>query len=576
MNDFPTLLQGDRTRKLLGLILCGLTGGAAALAAALLVRFTFDALYTRDGAALDLFTAGCLVAGFAGVAAVLGGVRIVERTLAEGLGQSYVAKLRLHLFEHLLEVPVRHLQRRRRGHLMLRFVGDLNAVRLWVSQGLARIVSASITTAFGLGALAWFNLNMAITAAALIVPAGVGMLLMARPLSETIRAARRRRSQLAGNLGEKVSDIAVVQAFGREQRERRRIRRQNRRLLRAMVRRARLSATVRALPEIAGTLATGLIVLVGLFELQRGTATPGTIVAGIIILGLLTAPLGDLARVFDYWRNFRVAREKIANLLAIPTFHRGTRDLAPLAIDAGRVTFNGVTVDGSLHGFGAEAAPGKVTAIVGPNGAGKSTLLLLAAGLVQPDDGEVRIDGQALTDCTPASVRRAVSLVSPDLPLLRGSIGWNLRYRWPDAPDAAVADALHECGLADAVDALPNGLRARVQEGGRNLSSGLRQRLRLARALLGHPAVLVLDEVDSELDGAGRELIDGLLATRDGTTLIATHDPRRLRAVDEIWHVAGGRLVERGAPADLLERDGPTARLFGLRTGQLVEFRRSA
>ena len=570
--SLPSLLGAGRARQFAGLIGWGIAQAGVAVATAYLVRHAFDT-FLRSQQALDVRALALMLAGFAAMAAALIVFRTLERGTAEALGQSFVGSVRHKLFKHLLSVPLREFQRRRRGHLMLRFIGDLNALRLWVSQGIARLLIGSIMIAGTLAALAVMNLRIAVVVGAVALTAMLAMLAFGPRLARRVREARRRRSQLAGNLGEKLSSAAVVQAFGRSRKEQRRLRRQTRRLIATAVSRARLSAIVRVLPEAGATLCVGLIIFVGMFELERGAATPGTLFATITILGLLASPLRDLARVFDYWQNFKVARQKIEQFLALPSMERGQRRRVDLSVGEGRLVLDGVGLDPGATDLSVTAGPGETIAIVGPNGGGKSTLLMLAAGLIQPDRGLVTIDGQNLSKCTLPSIRQAVGIMSPSLPLLSGTLGWNLRYRVPDASVEDIARVAKQCGVDLESPHVPEGLETRLQEGSRNIPTGLAQRICLARALMGAPPILLLDEPDSELDTAGRTMLNRVLRDRLGLTLVVTHDPQRLLAADRVWHVAGGRVIEQGRPGEILRGDGPTTRLFRLRPGQLVAAR---
>jgi ABC-type multidrug transport system fused ATPase/permease subunit len=208
-------------------------------------------------------------------------------------------------------------------------------------------------------------------------------------------------------------------------------------------------------------------------------------------------------------------------------------------------------VEGSLAGVSAVAEPGSLVAVVGSNGAGKSTLLTLAARLMDPDRGTVLLDGQNLAEREESSVRRAISMVGSDFPLLRGTVAENLHYRWPDAPQEELDRVSTLCSLDDLISELPEGLETRVVEGGRNLSAGQRQRLSVARALVGDPEVLLLDEADANLDEEARALVDRIVQTHRGrrTVLVVSHRPAVLEWADAIWQLDDGRLVD-GAAAD--------------------------
>jgi ABC-type multidrug transport system fused ATPase/permease subunit len=266
--------------------------------------------------------------------------------------------------------------------------------------------------------------------------------------------------------------------------------------------------------------------------------------------------------VQEYWQGACVSREAIQRFLDRPTMQRDA-DPVPLEAGPGRLEIEALTLEGAIVDVDAVVEAGSTVAIVGPNGAGKSTLLALVARMVDPDSGTVRLDGQDLATASIEDVRDAIGFVAADLPLLRGSLRRNLTYRQPKADDGEIADIATRCGLDGLIGRLDEGYESRIAEGGRDLSSGERQRVLLARALLGHPPVLLLDEADANLDPATTGLVDRVLREYDGTTLIVTHRHQRLASADAVWFIDDGHLVESGPPDVLLDGDGPTARFFG-------------
>jgi ABC-type multidrug transport system fused ATPase/permease subunit len=559
-HHLPPVLGGARRRLLARLVANGMLQAAAALAVALLVHLGFDALI--GGEALRPADLALIGLGLLASAAALAWLRTQERVDAERMGQDYVTDLRGVLFDRLAGLSTRAGQRRSRGGVVLRFVGDLKMLRQWVSLGLGRIAVAGITAALALAALAWVSPVLAL-ATATVTAAGVGaMLALGGRTREAMRDARRRQGYLSANVNEKVASIAVVQAFGQARREKRRLLRQSERLSAAMVEQARRAATLRALGDLTAAIASAAVLLAGALEVAAGTTTPAVVVAAMTVAGMLVPGLRDLGLALGYWNGARVARAKIEEFLTTPGIVAEEESAPVIALHGGRIEYRDIHVAGSLRGFSASARPRSVTAIVGPNGSGKSTLLAVAARLLDPDAGQVLIDGQDLASCGLDSVRRAFGMASPDLPLLRGTVERNLRYRRPDASDAEVARVRALCGVDEILAELPRGMETRVSEGGGNLSFGQRQRIALARALLGDPPVLLLDEADANLDARSARILDGILADYGGTVLLVTHRLERAAAADEIWYVQDGKLVESGTPDELLHRAGPTARLF--------------
>ncbi len=549
------ILESGRWRLVCVLVANGLGQAWAAIALALLVERSFADLGAGPPSALLVI--GLLVA-FTVVIGAGSWLRARERIDAEQLGQGYVHAVRLQLFDHLVAMSPRTVGGRSTGSTALRFVGDLSAVRRWISLGLARLAVAVTMIVATLTALWSIEPLLALVTAGSAAVAGGGAVLVGPGLRSADREARRRRSGLAGRITELIGSVGVVQANGAVPRERRRVVRRSKAVRDAMVGRARHLGRLGALAEGSGSFAIGALLIGALVAGLDGPA----VAAGMTVLGTLVPHLRGLARVQEYRQGALVAGDAIERFLARPTRSASVGDHRALPPGAGRLDLVGLGHGAALVDVTASAEPGTTVAIVGPNGAGKSTLFALVAGLLDPDTGRVALDGVDPATFHPSDLRRAVGLAGPDFPLLRGSIRRNLTYRVPDAGDDEVAEVIDRCGLDELVAGLPDGLETRIAEGGANLSAGQRQRLLLARAVLGHPRLLLLDEADANLDHRTTQVVERLVAERTGTTLLISHDPRRLTVADQVWSLDRGRLVEVGRPEELLRRDGPTARLF--------------
>jgi len=304
MERLPPLLRGPRRWLMARLLIWGAGQAVVAVATALLVERVFSAL---EGERLPLAALAALLA----VALGAFGLRVLERTDGERLGQRYVAACRLWMYDRLSDPDAADLSARRRGLMMARFVSDLSAVRLWVSQGIARLVTGGVAALGAALAVALIDIRLAVAVLAPFLLAG-GLVLGLRPrLAGAVADMRRRRGRVAAHVGEVLESVtAWPQETG--DRERRRLGRRSRFLRDAAARRARLSEAVRAAPQLAAALAVPAVLGVAASDAALG----GAAVVGVLsVLGFLAQSTGDLARALDYRLSFRIARGKLEQSL---------------------------------------------------------------------------------------------------------------------------------------------------------------------------------------------------------------------------------------------------------------------
>ena len=206
---------------------------------------------------------------------------------------------------------------------------------------------------------------------------------------------------------------------------------------------------------------------------------------------------------------------------------------------------------------------GATTAIVGRSGSGKTTLVSLLCGFYEPTLGEIRVDGRPLRELDLAGWRQQIGWVSQDAYLFSGSIRENIRNGCLNATDPEILEAAIEADADEFIRDLPQGYETRIGPAGQQLSSGQVQRIALARAFVRKPAVVLLDEATNALDGLSEDLIRTRLRRMAGerTVIVISHRLSSVRDADHVIVLAGGRVSEQGAPADLLARHGYLAML---------------
>ena len=556
MSRLPRIAAEGRGRGIALVAVLALGQAMATGVAAFATRDVFLAL-GDPGQALPL--RALILIALAGLA--VAALRVKERVVAERIGQDYAASLRLKLFEHLSRMSARDVANRRGGALAMRFVGDLAAVRGWVSLGIARLISASIVMPVATGVLFLLNPDLGWAAA---VPIAFGLLTMALAgprLEPAHRRLRARRARLAADMSERVPHAPELRLLGRTDIERRHLLRRTRKLVVAALARARGAALLRAVPDAVSGIAAASL----LFFALRSGAPGAEAAAALAALGLIILPMRDLSGVWDRHRAWLTACDKCDSLFAVPRLKRRYRRSAtPLPEAPLPLCFRGVSA-GLLDGIDIEAAAGKKIAVVGGNGAGKSTLLSLAAGLEQPRQGSVALGARDPGSLSAEERRRIIALVGARSPILAGSLRRALTMGVARRPSNAEVLAEAEAfGLKEVVDRL-GGLDGCLAEGGRNLSAGEARRVLLARAALSAPQVMLLDEPDDALDPDGPALVEQMVRRGDATTLIVTHNLALARRMDAIWYVEGGRIAEAGPPGEILAGNGPAARFFAPR-----------
>ncbi|MGD9965608.1 MAG: ABC transporter ATP-binding protein/permease [Hyphomonadaceae bacterium] len=376
-------------------------------------------------------------------------------------------------------------------------------------------------------------------------------------------------SEAAGRAVDSLLNFETVKSFAAEQRESDRYDR----ALSSYAAAAVLAYTSLVMLNVVQSLimTVGLLAMVvgAGWLVARGPMGPGDITAVILIMTNLYAPLNILGFAYREIKQTSIDMEKMFALLDEEPDVADAPNALALQAPRGEVVFDQVSFahegrDVGLEDVSFTAPAGKTTAIVGPSGAGKSTVLKLLYRFYDPSSGALRIDGQNLRDVTQKSLRHALGLVPQDVVLFNDTIRYNIAYGRPDATQAQLDEAARSAQLLDFIESLPQGWETRVGERGLKLSGGEKQRVGIARVVLKDPAILILDEATSSLDSATESEVQAALeaASRGRTTLVVAHRLSTIADADQIIVLEAGRVVERGAHAALIAKDGLYASLW--------------
>jgi ATP-binding cassette, subfamily B, bacterial len=502
------------------------------------------------------------------------------QVLTGRVGQDVLYDLRTRVFDHVQRLSLSFHERYTSGRVISRLTSDMDAVNDLFEEGIQALIFAALSAVTCGAAMLILDPVLGIIAVASFP---VVLLLTRWFRGQAERAYRATREAIAlviVHFTESLGGIRAVQAFRRQPRNQAIFDDLDDRYREANAWTTRLGAVYAPGLKLLGHVTTAVVLLVGAERVLHHQTQVGVLVAMFLYLRRFYDPMQDLAQFYNVLQAAAAAVEKVAGVLdedpAVPEPTEVGREPAALADEGsttpGRVQFEHVRFaywDGLPVVLGSGAPldlvipAGQTVALVGETGAGKSTVARLIARFYDPTDGRVSLDGIDLRSLADRDLRRAVVTVTQESFLFSGTVADNIAFGRPDATRSDIEAAAAAIGADEFIGALPEGYDTDVRKRGGRLSAGQRQLVSFARAFLADPRVLILDEATSSLDLPSERLVQRALRylMADRTAVIIAHRLSTVEIADRVLVIDDGRIVEDGAPDQLIGDGGHYGRL---------------
>ncbi|MFC4426734.1 ABC transporter ATP-binding protein [Deinococcus navajonensis] len=548
---------------------------------------------TDSAALLRLLT--LIVLGYITVQIVEFGLTYLSTLTIGYLGQNVLRDIRANVFTKLQRLHLAYFDQNPVGRLITRVTSDVDAINQFITGGLISMITSTFLILVYMTVMLTINWKLALIAFTVLPVLFVVTNFFRSKMRLTFRENRLQQAIVNTKLNENITGMQTVQLFGRQRRSALDFDHSNRALLTANSNSVKWFSLFMPAVAILGQLSIALVLYFGarliLGEGAGGTGagaalTVGTLYAFVQWTTQLFQPIQDLADVFNNLQAAMASSERIFGVLDTREEITDKPGAQPLGHFRGQVDFDNVwfaydsqvqadTPDTDdrwiLRGLDLHIQPGESVALVGATGAGKTSVTALVSRFYDVQRGAVRVDGTDVRDLPQYDLRRHIGVVLQDVFLFAGTIEGNLTLNNPEIPHERVVEACKYVGVHEYILGLEQGYQTEVRERGATLSTGQKQLLAFARALIQNPDILlVLDEatanVDTETELRIQEALTRVMQGR--TSIIIAHRLSTIEHCDRIVVMRKGRIVEQGSHQELLAKGGYYARLNRLQYAQ--------
>jgi ATP-binding cassette subfamily B protein len=574
--DFEAALSGRTLKRMLGLSLPHWPWLVSFVTLVALVAMQDGVFNFLKKQIIDRGITPGDTAALTGVIAIYGGIAVSQSAFVFGLiyfaamlGERIQYDLRKRMFDHLQELSFSYFDRTPVGWLMSRVTSDSERIADLVTWGLLDVTWGALSIATASAFMLYINWRLALIVITIIPILVIVASQFQKRIIGEYRTVRKVNSRITGAYNENITGVRVVKALNREEANLSEFGQLTGTLYRASFRAAWLSALFLPLVQFISALALSSVAWYGGQQVAWGWMTIGDLQAFIGYIAFMLWPVQDLARVYAEMQQAVASAERTFSLLdaqAEVVDGPGAVDPGSLRgdIEFDHVDFYYQDSKPVLKDFTLKVKQGETIALVGPTGGGKSTIVNLLCRFYEPKRGVIRIGGRDYTGLTLHAIQSRLGVVLQTPHLFSGTARENIRYGRLSATDDEVVEAARVAGAHDFIVTLDKGYDAEVGEGGNLLSTGQKQLISLARAVLAQPEILIMDEATSSVDTVTEALIQQGMERlmRGRTSFVIAHRLSTIKRASRILVIEGGRISEMGTHVELLRRGGHYYQLY--------------
>ena len=476
--------------------------------------------------------------------------------------------IRSHLFDHLIQLPLSFYDRNKSGDVVYRMSNEVDRIQSFITSSALSLVH-SLLTLIGLTvALCWLNWQLFLISIIVIPFLALNIRYFQPKIKDITERGQKKGSEVMSYLIERFESIQLIQVYNAYNYENNRLLSQLNGLMDISMQNVTYSGAMRSISRLLTSLTPALILGWGGHKVMLGAMSLGALVAFLQYLSRLFAPFRNLNQLYVELIRVSVSMKRVFEFLEIDiqkTTDGSTaspfsfkKEIAFTDLNFG---YNGQPV---LQDFSLRLEKGKKYALVGSSGCGKSSLVNLLCRFYELDTGVITIDRIPITNIKLYDLRDHIGLVTQENQVFHDTIWDNIRYSKPESTPEEINRAIRLTGLDGFIEKAEDGALTLIGDRGNTLSAGQKQRIAIARAILRDSDILILDEATSALDSESEgEIIANLQDLyEDKTMIVISHRLSTIQQVDEVICLDEGRVVEQGAPEELMEKKGHYWRLF--------------